>query len=336
VPCEFRYIPIERFKFHLRDFQLIWCILGVLIKNNPRVLHLVTIKPYLYGGIAARLARLLGWNGKTVVTVPGLGRLYDSRDNSWKARLRRTIVEWSLRFAVRDATVTFETGSDRDFWISRGMLKADDAALTRGAGIDLSRYVQRIQSRDGRQLRVLFAGRLLRSKGLDVFLEAASLNENARVEMLVAGPEEDGDADAISPDELHSHPKVVYLGFIQDMPALLADVDIVVLPSRYNEGIPRILLEAAACGCVPVATRFPGSMELIDDGKTGYFLRQEDPREQARELAAVLGAMCGDTGQLAKIGANAAQHVRLTGFAAEDVTAAFFNLYDVPAFVGSR
>jgi glycosyltransferase involved in cell wall biosynthesis len=327
---EYRPTKIERFRFHpLLDFKLFLTVMRFLLIEKPRVLHLISIKPYLFGGLAAVAARMLGWRGNVVITVPGLGRLYDNNNTAnspVSSRLRRTIVEFFLRVVVRHARVTFETKHDSDFWITRGLVAPDQAIVTRGTGIDLARFSRKPSAGSEKSLRVLFASRLLRAKGLDVFLKAATLISDPEIEMQVAGFVEN-DPDAVPLGELQRNAHVKYLGGVRDMFALLGETDIVVLPSRYIEGVPRILIEAAACACLSIATRFAGSEMLIENGRTGLFLDPGDGDAQAAQLATLIGDMKRDRNQRHAIGENALAHVRSNGFSEKDVARDFLNLY---------
>lgn len=326
---DFRPITIERFKLDpLLDLKLLFSLFKLLMVENPDGLHLINIKPYLFGGLIAQLSRRLGWKGHVVMTVPGLGRLYDMCNPSPKVRLRRRVVEMLLRLATRDAQVTFETSYDRDFWVSRGLIRAEQAIVTQGTGIDFSRFAVLRPASQQVAVRVLFAGRLLKSKGLDAFLKAASQNHHSQIAFSVAGTTEN-DPDAVSEVDLRDNGFIRFLGPVVDMPALLAETDIVVLPSRYNEGVPRILIEAAACGCVPIATRFAGSQSLIEHGKTGFFLYEIEPDMQAQELGSLIRSLAEDHPSRQRIGANAARAVREKGFSNEDVAAVFLKLYGI-------
>lgn len=324
----FRPVDIERFRFDApRDWRLFVAVFSVLREEQPAVVHLINIKPYLYGGLAAAAARAMGWRGRVVVTVAGLGRLHEPQAERTGSRawLRRLLVEAFLRIALRGAQVTFETGHDRDVWLRRGLVRPDRVTVTRGTGVDLAQFAACDRQPSRGRLRVLYAGRLLRAKGLEVFLEAAGRVDPEAVEMLVAGFSEN-DPDAISPGALGAHPHVTFLGQVDAMGELLRGVDVVVLASRYNEGVPRILIEAAAAGCVPVATSFAGSRELIDHGRTGFFLGS-DLAGQADELAALLQRLAGERERVGAIGRQAAAHVRAGGFAAEAVAETFLGLY---------
>lgn len=325
---EYRPIKIDRFRFHLiLDTKLFLTVLRLLLIEKPRIVHLIGIKPYLFGGLAAAAARLIGWDGSVVITVPGLGRLYDDAANlSFSFWMRRRIVEFFLRVAVRHAGVTFETKNDCDFWITRGLITPDQTIVTRGTGIDLARFSPKPSIWRGKPLRVLFASRLLRSKGVDVFLSAAMLITDPEIEMKVAGFAED-DPDSVSLGELQRNAHVKYLGGVIDMPTLLRETDIVVLPSRYNEGVPRILIEAAACGCLPIATRFAGSEMLIENGRTGLFLDPGDCDAQAAQLAMLIGDMKRDRALLHAMAQNARAQVEKDGFSDKDVAKDFLSFY---------
>ena len=272
---EYRRINIERFRFDiLSDAHLFWCLFLVLRRENPDVLHLINLKPYLYGGLAAFCSRLFGWRGKLVITVAGLGRLYDpDPQRPVRKGIQRFLVESALRVSTKLASVTFETKHDRDFWLKRKLITPRQATVVNGAGVNLTSFAPPQDSAKSNGLVVLYAGRLLRRKGLEVFLEAASLlrrdPNHSDIDMRVAGFDE-VDPDAVSTETLYNNNDIQFVGSVTDMPSLLREVDVVVLPTRYNEGVPRILIEAAATGCIPIATRFPGSrMLIIEDRNRG-------------------------------------------------------------------
>ncbi|MGX7745900.1 glycosyltransferase [Rhodopseudomonas parapalustris] len=324
--CEYRPLDIERFRLHWTDIQLILVLCRHFLHEKPSVIHLINLKPYLFGGLTARVARAFGWHGRVVVSVPGLGRLYDRSQNGFASRLRRAIVEFALRVGLREATVCFETAADRDFWVERGLVEFERTVVTNGTGIDLSSFRPQQINVPRQRLRVLYAGRLLKAKGLDVFLDAAMIGNAANVDMVVAG-ETDADPDAVSESLLRQHPRITFLGKVDDMPRLLAETDIVVLPSRYNEGVPRVLIEAAACACVPVATRFAGSRALIKDGETGYFILEGTRDAQAAEIASLIQRLANDRVSLRAVGKNASNYVRNNGFSVSAIKDTFRPLY---------
>lgn len=332
----FRPLKIERFRFAvLSDLKIFLTLLIMLMRDKPEILHLINLKPYLYGGLAAFVARKFGWRGKLIITVAGLGRLYDTNSTlTVSPRIRKTLVETALRIGTTEASVTFETKHDRDFWLERNLINASQAVVINGAGVDLTAFTPPSKSLLSDSMRVLYAGRLLRRKGLNVFLEAAALlnadGSGRDIEMTVAGFEEN-DPDSVPITTLRSNEDIQYIGPVANMPELLRNVDLVVLPSRYNEGIPRILIEAAASGCIAVSTRFPGSNALIVDGVTGRFVDDDTTTPLAECLVQVLKELLVDPEIRREMAQNAVEHVRSRGFCELEVLSSFFELYGLPS-----
>lgn len=326
---EFHHVRIERFSFHWADITLFTKILRFILVRKPNVIHLINLKPYFYGGMAARIAKLLGWDGQVVVTVPGLGRLFDAvGPDGIQPKLTRAIVQYFLRKSMKGAVVTFETASDRDFWVGHRFVIPAATVVTNGAGIDFSLFQISNTEKSKETLNVLYAGRLLKSKGLDVVLAAAEKNDDENIRISVAGYKE-SDPDAVSFEELSHNSKIIFLGGVENMGRLFAGVDVVVLPSRYNEGVPRILIEAAACGCVPIATKFPGSEAIIKEGETGFFLHCNDRLAQADELSQLLQKLKLEPEKVKKVGMQASKFVRDNEFSSEDIIKIFRKIYNI-------
>lgn len=316
----FRFFPLDiaRFSFSLfSDFKLFLAVLKAIRSEPDASLYLLHLKPYLYGSLATVLARWLGWRGKLMIAVAGLGRLYEPRAFQFgKAWAYRVIVESVLKLSIRQAIVTFETKSDRDMWVKRGLISKNQTLLTRGTGINLDKFPQRSPAQP-ETLHVLFAGRLLQLKGLPAFMGAATKLSHQTlplaIKMMVAGAI-DSDPDSVDRALLEDHPNLTYLGHVENMSQLLQKTDVVVLPSFYKEGVPRILIEAAATGCLIIATRFAGSEMLIEDHKTGIFLNGNTQQEITDELVECLTAISQIPEKFTRYGANAAAVVRQSGF----------------------
>lgn len=283
--------PIERFAFHpLRDFALLRQTLRYLRAERPAALHLITLKPAVFSGLAAILARRFGRGPqRVVITIPGLGRLMSpaSRQGGWPASLMRTAVGWAIRSIGRQEGVhfTFETAEDRHHWLKGGLVREENSSVISGAGVDPQKFFPCQDRSRGGPVRILFASRLLRSKGLDAFLELARVFKgDPRVRFVVAGMVEPHDPDGYSTDALRSEAAIDFLGEIRDMPALLREIDLVCLPTRYGEGIPRILIEAAASGVACLATDLGGCREIVKDGETGTLVPPAETPELARTL----------------------------------------------------
>ena len=237
---------------------------------RPDVVHLVTIKPVLLGGLVARLAGVPA----VVAAVSGLGFVFIARGAN--AAVRRWLVGALYHVALghRNLEVIFQNADDLHSLSKLVHLPAAKVAMIRGSGVDLARYAH-VPLPDGAPVVVL-AARLLADKGVLEFVQAARLLKqrgcNARFVLVgkvdTANPTSFTDAEVT----IWVHDGVVeWWGHRTDMPQVLAAAQLVVLPS-YREGLPKVLIEAAACGRAVVTTNVPGCRDAIDPGVTGVLV----------------------------------------------------------------
>lgn len=246
---------------------------------RPDLVHLITIKPVLYGGIAARLARV-----PVVAAVSGLGTVFVAR--SMAARARRALVSglYRLAFGNRRLAVIFQNPHDRDELLSIGALEESQVRMIRGSGVDLASY-SFVPEPQGTPVAVM-AARLLRDKGVYEFVEAARLLKSRGVEvvMRLIGAPDPGNPTSVQQTELDAWSAegvVELLGYRTDIAEQYAAANIVCLPSYYGEGLPKTLVEAAACGRAVVTTNHPGCRDAIESGVTGVLV----PVKNASALA---------------------------------------------------
>lgn len=265
-----------------------WQLLKIIRRVRPHVVHTVTIKPVLLGGIVARLAKV----PSLVSAVPGLGSVFVA--DGLVARLKRLLVRSGYRMALRhrNQKVIFQNTGDQDTVLSMTGLAPSDVVLIRGSGADLIRFTPQPLP-EGVPVVVL-ASRLLWNKGIQEFVNAAKLIRQRGVSakfVLVGTP------DAASPtsvperqiEEWVSEGVIEWWGQRSDMEAVLAAANLVVLPS-YSEGIPKILIEAAACARPVVTTDVPGCREAIEVGITGVVV----PRRDSTALAVAIEQLLSD------------------------------------------
>lgn len=289
---KYENIHIERFSFHPpSDCSLFLSSLRHFARVRPRQVQLITLKPAVFSGLAAIAARLAGRGPRRiVVTIPGLGRLMSpaSAHGGALVRVARGIVGGIVRFLSRRPGVhfVFETADDRLHWLSRGYIRAETSLVVSGAGVDPARFHPPAMPPANPRMRVLFASRLLRAKGLDDFIAAARvLGSEGDVEFVVAGMVEPHDPDGYPPALLEQEPAITFLGEEHDMPGLLRGVDVVCLPTRYGEGIPRILIEAAATGLPSIASDIDGCTHIVEDDVSGIIVPLEPAGVMAARLA---------------------------------------------------
>jgi len=262
-------------------------IFSIIRKVNPDILHLVTIKPVLLGGIAARLIGI-----KAVVSaISGLGLTYI--DNGFFAHISRTIISNLYRLALEhpNQIVIFQNIDDRSLLTKLASLSADRTALIPGSGINLTTY--NIKPHPNGIPIVIFASRLLAAKGVREFVHAAEIvNKSKQYARFVLV----GEIDPSNPDSLHQNEldnweqnKIVeLLGYRSNMEQILSLATIVVLPSFYGEGLPKILIEAAACGRAVITTDHPGCRDAIEKNITGLLVPVQDAKAVADAILELL------------------------------------------------
>lgn len=253
---------------------------------GPDLVHHIALKPILYGAVAARgLASLA-----TVNSVMGLGYVFTS--DSLKAGALRPFMALALRHALsRPRSMTIVQNSDDLAAVSvLAPAAGSKFALVRGSGVDHRRFAP-VPEPEGDPVVVL-PGRLLRDKGVYEFVAAARLLKNAgvRARLALVGEPDAGNRACVRRDEIARwvcEGTIEHWGFRSDMPEVYRAATLVCLPS-YREGLPRVLIEAAACGRALVATNVPGCREAVLDGENGWLVPPRDTEALARALKAAI------------------------------------------------
>jgi len=297
-----RLIPVEfsRKRLHpLKELGLLREILRIYRQERPDVVHQIAVKPILYGTLAARLAGL-----RNIVNAPvGMGYVFSS--DEWRARCLRPALRLAYRFLMNPSgsRVIFENRDDLAAFVEQGTVRRGDAALIRGAGVDVSRFHPVAVTPENGLPVVMLVARMLRDKGVLEFVAAARRLHEAGLRarfVLVGDPDVENPATIDEPTlhGWHGQFGVEWWGRREDMPEVFAQADVVCLPS-YREGLPKVLLEAAACGRALVATDVPGCREIVIDGYNGLLV----PARDSQALAAAIERLLQDAGLRQRFGA---------------------------------
>ncbi len=275
--CEVREVPMQRHGLNpVQDLLLFLRCIRLFRGVRPDVVFSYTIKPNIYGSLAARVT-----GTRIVCNITGTGAAF-LREN-WLSGLVRFLYRHSVRKA---ALVFFQNESDQQYFHKHHLVEQNDELLPWGSGVNLTAFQPSPMPED-ETTHFLYVGRVLKIKGIDLYLRCA---ERLRAEGIpavchIAGfVDEKGYAEKLQ--SLHQAGVVDYLGYCADMTEPLRSCHCVVLPSLGGEGVPNVLLEAAASGRACIASRIPGSMEAVEDGVTGYLCRMGDENDLFRCMAA--------------------------------------------------
>lgn len=254
----------------------------------PDIIHLVTIKPVLLGGIIARLVRLPA----VVVAVSGLGFVFV--DKGVKAIIRRWFVIQLYRLALehRNIKVIFQNPDDLRSISASVRNLSGKVKIIKGSGVDIEKYTHSPLP-EGIPV-VVMASRLLADKGVREFVDAARMlrARSCNARFVLVGTVDLANPASLTPDEIEvwaNEGVVECWGHRTDMPKVLSSAQIVVLPS-YREGMPKVLLEAAACGRAVITTDVPGCRDAIEPNVTGQLV----PVRNAAALADAIENLLGD------------------------------------------
>lgn len=304
------------------DFRTFSALYNLYRREQPDVIHHVALKPVIVGSLSAIFAR----SPHVVNALTGLGYVFSS--DSWNIRLLRKIILRLFRIILNRPgwAVIFQNSGDMEELSHSGIISGGRAALIKGSGVDLRHYCPG-DFLPGVPI-AMFAGRLLRNKGVEEFVQACRLiNRNGqRIRCVLVGF-----LDTVNPsvldhrliDKWTNEGLVEWWGFREDMPEVINQSRLVCLPTYYGEGLPKVLLEAAACGRPVVATDIPGCREIVRDGETGLLV----PPRDYKALAAAIERLVADPDLCRHMGENARRLVD-TEFSVEKVNQETLKLYE--------
>lgn len=278
-----KYIPMQHGRINpfkeLKTFFYIWKFFK---KERPDIVHLVAIKPYLYGGVISRLLSIRA----VVSAISGFGTLFTSKNLKFK--ILRFLLSPIFKFSFNHSNqmIIVQNESDLKISIKLGTLNLSKVKIFKGSGVKLEKFVD-LKEPIGIPV-VCFAARLLRDKGIYEFISAAKiLNERGiQARFLIAGDLYVNNPTSLNFEEhnkLKHEKSIEFLGYHKNIPELYAKSHIICLPS-YREGLPKSLIEAAAASRAVVTTDVPGCRDAIIPNKTGLLVPVKDSQKLADAL----------------------------------------------------
>lgn len=290
-------VPVSRRGLNpLAELRSVAALTRLYRRLRPDIVHHVTIKPVLYGGLAARLARVPA----VVSAVSGLGFMF-IRQNL-RHRISRLPLHALYRLALGHphSRVIFQNPDDFDHFTAAGWVRPESGVLIKGSGVDLAAFAPAPEAHS--TPIVLCAARMLWDKGIGEFV-AAARDLRARgvvARFVLVGDPDPGNPTSVPPARLQAWQRegvVEVWGHRDDMAAVLQEAAVVCLPS-YREGLPKVLVEAAACARPIVATDVPGCREIARAGENALLV----PVRDARALADAVARLVADPALRQRLG----------------------------------
>ena len=295
--CEFIHIEMDRNGLSpLRDFLLMRRFKKQFKKSKPDVIISYTIKNNIYGAIAAR-----AFDIPFVAIVPGLGNAF-ANDN-WLKKLAVGL----YRYAFRDIHMVFFSNiDDRTVFTDHGLLPVERTHVLDGEGVNITAFAQRPMPAPTPRV-FLFCARLLHSKGIGEFIDAAKeiRKRHPDTQFHILGKLAKSHPEGVSQGQIDAwavQDGLQFLGETNDVRPYIAAAHCVVLPSYYQEGMPRILLDANATGRLVITTDMPGCRETVVDGETGFLCA---PKDTANLTVCMERVVALTSAELAVMGQNA-------------------------------
>ena len=294
-----------------------------VIKNvQADIVEFFTIKPVLYGGIVSHFTK----TKKRVFYITGLGYVFIQK--GFKGSIVKNIVKTLYRLALfgKNTSVITENGYDKALIENLGIIAAKDIHIIKGAGVDLQKYPF-VPEPSTEMTTIVMASRLLRDKGVYEYAAAAKeiIQDGYNVKFLLYGDIDIYNPTSLNNQELSSLQKDGYVavkGFCDDIAKVFRDTHIVVLPS-YREGLPKVLVEASACGRAVVTTDVPGCRDVIIPDKTGILCKDKDSHSLAKAIKKLL-----DNAQMRKKMGYNARKLAEKEYDIKTILTQHFNIYE--------
>lgn len=255
-------------------------VLKVMHIVKPDILHLITLKPIIMGGLASKIFK----PKVLIASITGLGQVYT--DKRFSSFLIKKIIETVYRIAYSDLKnkfFIFQNKYDMKYIKRLLKLSKEKIIMTNGAGVFLDQY--KPGTFPTNKPVFLFASRLLNAKGVLEFIKASYFVKEAK--FIIAGEYDPNNRDSLDKkilDKAIKDGNVIYSGYIKDISELINKSSVVILPSYYGEGLPKILIEAAACGRPIITTNLPGCQETIVKGESGFFTKAKSYKNLIKKI----------------------------------------------------
>ena len=274
---EFKIIPLKMLRRSinpLREAAVIIKLLRILQQEKPDIMHNISVKSVLLGTIAARLAGI-----KNIINAfTGLGYVYSSA--TLKAKTLRALITPFFAALFRKNTICaiFQNQEDRNYFIQRKILQENQTHLIYGSGVNINKFIATPEPAGN--INIIYVGRLLWDKGVGDFVAAAQAILKSRHDIIfkLIGEPDPHNPSSIPLAKLQEWQQsgIHWLGKKTDIATIMQNAHVIVFPSAYGEGVPKVLLEAAASARPIITTDVAGCRAVVRDNVNGIIVPKKD------------------------------------------------------------
>ena len=255
----------------INDFNSIFELKRIIRDNQIDMVFPYTIKPVIYGSIAASMTKV-----PVISLITGLGFTFSGA--SGKAKLLQQITKRMYWYALRkNKLVIFQNKDDQKLFLENGILsRSQNTTIVNGSGVNLERYPFRVKKVNSQNVKFVIVARLIKEKGIQLFMDTATIlkKDYPSAEFHIIGGQADPPSgvniDTIK--KLHDSNTIIFHGLINNVPEFLGNMHVFVLPTFYREGVPRSILEALSVGMPVITTNTPGCKETVIPEKNGFLI----------------------------------------------------------------
>jgi glycosyltransferase involved in cell wall biosynthesis len=283
------FVPMKRRSLNpLWELYLLLYLIKIYRFEKPDLTHHFTIKAVVYGSIATKIAKIRC----CVNAITGLGFVFSSKSimaNFIKPSLKNL---FKVILCFRHSVLILQNPDDLHAFVSEKIVRPERIRIIRGSGVDTSlfRPLKRSSKPNKKIFKIILPARLIKEKGVYDYIETARIllkEKKSQVAFFVAGKPDEGNPNSIEERIIVGWEKeglIRYLGHVENMSELLSEMDCIVLPTYYGEGVPRILIEGASCGIPIVATNVAGCREIVKHGVNGVLVPTRNSSAMANAI----------------------------------------------------
>ena len=309
---EFTALPLSKRGLNIfEELSLLFSFIKLIQSIKPDIIHNFTIKPVIYSSIATLFFK----KPKVVNSITGLGYVFSEESSAW---LKIFIIFLYKIVLGRSYKVFFQNEDDLNTFLKHKIIKREKAILVPGSGVDIEHFSKKVihtneKELESKKVKFVMVSRLIKSKGVYEYVNAAKILKKKKnnVSFTLVGGLDDGNDDSIDEklfDKWKKESLIDIIGEVEDVRLYLANSDVLVLPTRYKEGIPKSIIEAGAMGLCVITTNIPGNREVIKDRVNGLLI--EPKRLSSEELAKHMLILVNDRVLLNKLKKSARNIIR--------------------------